>query len=251
MSKNIYNHYVYRITNLNEMKHYIGLRSTKLPPEKDLGFKYFSSSKDKIFIQDQKNNPHNYKYKILKVFNNRKKAIEYEIYLHKKYDVGLNEKFYNRAKQTSASFDTSGTKIPESHKKAISKKLKNKPKKPETIKRMKDYYRNNPESASNRTKKRWDSYSDAERELFREKMSLINKDSIKNQKNSIGLKAKWNDINWRNKTIQSRKNKNPAGKPAIPVVINNIKYDSISQASAATGLSYRKIKKIIHETNQC
>lgn len=36
-------HYVYRITNLVEGKHYYGVRSSKVSPFNDLGTKYFSS----------------------------------------------------------------------------------------------------------------------------------------------------------------------------------------------------------------
>ena len=64
-------HYVYRITNKIENKHYYGCRTTKLEPKDDLGSKYFSSSRDKEFIKDQKENPYNYKYKIIKI-NERK-----------------------------------------------------------------------------------------------------------------------------------------------------------------------------------
>lgn len=39
-------HYVYRITNLLENKHYYGSRSSK---ELDIGIKYFTSSKDISF----------------------------------------------------------------------------------------------------------------------------------------------------------------------------------------------------------
>jgi DNA polymerase-1 len=53
-SSNIY-HYVYRITNVVEGKHYYGKRSSKIGPKLDLGKKYFSSSRDKQFIQDQIN----------------------------------------------------------------------------------------------------------------------------------------------------------------------------------------------------
>lgn len=103
------NHYVYRITNIILNKHYYGCRtSKKCSPKEDLGIKYFSSSKNKDFIKDQKNNPQNYKYKIINTFNNRKKAIKLEIKLHNKFNVGVNESFYNRSKQTSTGWDTTG-----------------------------------------------------------------------------------------------------------------------------------------------
>ena len=101
-------HYVYRITNKIENKHYYGCRTTKLEPKDDLGSKYFSSAKDMSFIKDQKENPHNYKYKIIKIFSTREEAINLEIRLHSKFNVGINPKFYNQAKQTTIKRDTTG-----------------------------------------------------------------------------------------------------------------------------------------------
>jgi len=91
-------HYVYRITNTKENIHYYGVRSSKVHPKKDLGVKYFSSSTDEEFIKDQKENKHTskYKYKVIKMFTNRISANIMEVYLHKKYNVSINEKFYNK-----------------------------------------------------------------------------------------------------------------------------------------------------------
>lgn len=101
-------HYVYRITNIIENKHYYGVRTTKTLPKLDLGIKYFSSSRDLNFISDQKKNSKDYKYKIISIFNTRKDAINMEIKLHHKFNVGVNESFYNLSKQTSYGFDRSG-----------------------------------------------------------------------------------------------------------------------------------------------
>jgi len=107
-------HYTYRISNILLNKHYYGTRTSKnFLPTKDLGVKYFSSSSDEKFIQDQKENPQNYKYKIIRISDTRKQAMELEIKLHNKFDVGVNEHFYNRAKATSTSFDITGIKRPE------------------------------------------------------------------------------------------------------------------------------------------
>jgi len=106
-------HYTYRITNTRLNKHYYGARTTpknkEVLPIDDLGIIYFSSSKDKDFIKDQKENPSDYKYKVIHIFKTRKEAIELEIKLHNKFNVGINESFYNRAKQTSLGFDVTGT----------------------------------------------------------------------------------------------------------------------------------------------
>ena len=99
-------HYVYRITNILLNKHYYGTRTSKnKTPEEDIGIYYFSSSSDKEFIKDQKDNPQDYRYKIIKKFNTRENALKLEIKLHNKFNVGINESFYNRVKQTSTGFD--------------------------------------------------------------------------------------------------------------------------------------------------
>jgi hypothetical protein len=90
MTSNIIYHYVYRITNLVENKHYYGKRSSKIKPILDLGHKYFSSSRDKNFIQDQKANPTHYKYKIVANFETSESALTFEIKLHNKFNVGIN-----------------------------------------------------------------------------------------------------------------------------------------------------------------
>ena len=101
-------HYVYRITNLAVGKHYYGKRSSKNLPVSDIGINYFSSSKDEDFIRDQKVNPQNYEYIVVAICDSAKEAVELEIYLHAYYDVGVNPKFYNRAKQTTTGWDTTG-----------------------------------------------------------------------------------------------------------------------------------------------
>jgi hypothetical protein len=106
-------HYVYRITNVVLNKHYYGYRSSKIEPKLDLGIKYFSSSKDSRFKKDQILNPHNYKYVIVGVFDNREDAHLLEIKLHDKFDVGKNPAFYNRAKATTTKFTIAGTKLSE------------------------------------------------------------------------------------------------------------------------------------------
>lgn len=101
--------YVYRITNKENNKHYYGVRSSKVEPTLDLGIKYFSSSKDKEFMNEQLQNKDNFKYKVIKSFDTREEAINLEIKLHNKFDVAKNSNFYNKSKQLISSFDTSGT----------------------------------------------------------------------------------------------------------------------------------------------
>lgn len=61
-------HYVYRISNTLLKKHYYGVRSSIIEPKFDIGVKYFSCSHDKYFLNDQKINRDNYKYKVVRTF---------------------------------------------------------------------------------------------------------------------------------------------------------------------------------------
>jgi hypothetical protein len=116
--------YVYRITNKILNKYYYGVRSSDIEPKLDLGVKYFSSSSNKEFRKDQKNHPENYKYKIVRICSSRLEAGALEIKLHEKFNVALNESFYNRAKHSSTGFDTTGVKHSPEHKQKMSEALK-------------------------------------------------------------------------------------------------------------------------------
>jgi hypothetical protein len=113
-------HYVYRISNTSDNMHYYGKRSSKIHPKEDLGIKYFSSSKDVTFLEDQKLNPQNYEYIIVAYCSTSKEALELEIYLHSYYKVGCNSRFYNKAAQTSVGFSTEGVKYSEERKAKMS-----------------------------------------------------------------------------------------------------------------------------------
>jgi hypothetical protein len=118
-------HYTYWITNIKLQKHYIGVRTSKIPPIHDIGIKYFSSSSDKEFKKDQKDNPQDYDYKIIGLFPTREEASMNEVELHETYNVGKNPRFYNLCKVTSIGFDTSGTTHTEKAKDKISESQKN------------------------------------------------------------------------------------------------------------------------------
>ena len=116
-------HYVYRISNKIKNKHYYGVRSSKVLPKDDLGKKYFSSSTDKDFMNEQKEHPENFKYKVVRVFETRKDAELFEKELHKKFHVCDNEKFYNRCISTLMGFSVEGSKWSEEHRKNQQKYL--------------------------------------------------------------------------------------------------------------------------------
>lgn len=101
-------HYVYRVTSIQENKHYYGYRSSTDSPENDLGVKYFTSSTNLKFKELFRNNPENYKLKIVSVFDTREEAMLLEIKLHNKFNVGVNSNFYNKCKATSTGFTTEG-----------------------------------------------------------------------------------------------------------------------------------------------
>lgn len=109
-------HYVYRITNVITEMFYYGDRSCNCHPSEDIGIKYFSTSSLKLFINDQKENPQDYKYKIVRIFEScRTDAKQLEVELHKRFDVKNNKKFINRSNQTSSGFsngDISGEANP-------------------------------------------------------------------------------------------------------------------------------------------
>lgn len=94
-------HYVYRITNIIEKKHYYGKRSSKIEPKLDLGFKYFGSPSGKTnswIVKDQKENPASYRYKIIRICDSAGAAHKLEAKLHNRCNVAKNENFYNEVK---------------------------------------------------------------------------------------------------------------------------------------------------------
>jgi hypothetical protein len=50
---------------------------------------------------------------ILAIWPSRKEAVLHEVLLHDIFDVAKNQNFYNKSKQTSTFFDTSGVKTPQ------------------------------------------------------------------------------------------------------------------------------------------
>lgn len=115
-------HYTYRLTALNpidERRYYIGVRSCDCLPEDDA---YMSSSRTvaKLIasgVQFQK--------EIIALWPTRKEAVAHEVALHDLHDVGRNGEWFNRAKQTSTSYDTGGTTISEKHKRILADAVTN------------------------------------------------------------------------------------------------------------------------------
>lgn len=98
------NHYVYLIEKRNALpnkeKYYIGVRSCEGKIGDD---KYMGSSK--YLAEDMLiNKESDYNKIILKRFNSRKQAMNYEIKLHKDFNVSSNHLFFNKVKQTTDGF---------------------------------------------------------------------------------------------------------------------------------------------------
>ena len=235
-STNTKHHYVYRITNKKLNKHYYGVRSCSYEPANDLGTHYFSSSTDKEFMRDQKEHPENYKYKIVKEFNNRKDAEYYEKFLHEKFNVTVNEHFYNKCKSTLMGFSVEGAKWSDEHHKKMrkvfdsykrpyeerfgfekAKKIKEKMKgrkvSDETRRKLsksmkgKKISDETKEKISNGLYKRYSIKTDEERENFRRKMAEINKSENKRKDDAMKIKALWADPVMRQKLWGNRKSR--------------------------------------------
>ena len=89
-------HYTYRITNIKEGMHYYGVHSCNCLPKEEIGVTYFSSSYDREFKLDQKQNTSDYKYKVIKIFFTRIEANYHEEILHAKFNVKEHKMFYNK-----------------------------------------------------------------------------------------------------------------------------------------------------------
>lgn len=112
-------HYTYQLQDKFSNMKYIGKRSCKCLPEEDIH--YWGSSKH--LPKDVKLT---HTKTILKTHTTAKEAIAYEMFLHYLLQVSTNPEYYNKAKQTSIGFDTTGTKLTDEHRAKCSASLKGK-----------------------------------------------------------------------------------------------------------------------------
>jgi len=197
-------HYVYRITNFIDNKHYYGARSTNMNPIEELGISYFSSSLDGYFKEDQLLNTNNYKYKIIRIFENREDAISFEIYLHNKFNVAINPNFYNNAKQTSTGFDRLGKLHTNETKNKIGEKNKNRKVSEETRSKLSDLSKGRVLSKETKEK-----MSKPKSQETKEKMRLnaLNRSPELQQKMNESQKGWKHTEETKKKISNSRKNK--------------------------------------------
>jgi len=104
-------HYVYRITEIDTNMSYIGSRTCNRSIHdayttctNDLK-SYGTSSYRKEFI---KANLDKFKFKILRIFDNSVDKILFESFIHQKFDVKHNNKFWNKSNHTPNGCDTTG-----------------------------------------------------------------------------------------------------------------------------------------------
>lgn len=143
-------HYAYLIT-YTDGKKYIGVRSCKHPVEDDAA--YIGSSRhtpNHLFDSKQ----------ILGRFATRELAVAHEVELHAQYQVATSTEFYNRSRQTTTKFNTTGVKLDRSieHNDKIRRALTGRKRSPEECASIsagkKGVPRKTPHSAATREKMR-------------------------------------------------------------------------------------------------
>lgn len=98
-------HYTYKITNMQNGIAYIGTRSCKCLPKDDHAYMSSSSVVKAVLMKE---GSHIFHKQILAIWPSRNDAILHEMLLHDYFDVGANPLYYNKSKQTSTKFDTTG-----------------------------------------------------------------------------------------------------------------------------------------------
>lgn len=106
-------HYTYLLRHNTTNLLYIGVRSSHVKPHLDSSYRSSSKAVSREFLL-------NCRKSILKQFSTREEANTHEIYLHAKFNVAKNPKFFNRANATSELFTLAGTLLTDTHKQRIS-----------------------------------------------------------------------------------------------------------------------------------
>ena len=93
-------HYLYRITNKLEGKHYYGSRSSVVEPTSDLGVRYFSSS-TAVRKDIRRLGVSAFKFKVVSYHDKRTDAYSAEERIQRRLRVVERPEFYNRSYQTN------------------------------------------------------------------------------------------------------------------------------------------------------
>jgi len=88
-------YYVYKITDTDSEKYYIGSRSSRLTPVKDLGIQYFSSSSNKHFLYKQEHYPEHFTYEVLEEYPSKEEALAAEMLMLKVTNARNDHSYYN------------------------------------------------------------------------------------------------------------------------------------------------------------
>lgn len=91
-------YYVYKITQKDTGMFYIGKRVSKLPPNEDLGIKYFSSTYNKVLKHSIKTFPDKYEFKVLKECDSDNESAILEANLLKEVNAEDNPMCFNQAR---------------------------------------------------------------------------------------------------------------------------------------------------------
>ncbi len=122
-------HYTYLLINQKSGMKYIGVRSCKCDIEKDpyMGSSYAMTDEDKEQCDKV----------VLGVFDTRIEANQYEVALHKKFDVARNPEYWNLANATEIGYDVTQYVPTKEMREKTSKRLKGIPLKPEHVEKLK------------------------------------------------------------------------------------------------------------------
>jgi hypothetical protein len=202
-SKSIYYHYTYLITNIENGMKYIGVRSCKSKPEEDIGVKYFSTSSDNSFINEQKEYPERFTYKVLKIWKSRREANLHEQFLLLTINAAQNPIYYNR-NNSVAKFDTFGKNLSPEHRAKISAGGKGRKLSEETKVKMREAAKNRkPPTAETRAKIGAKSKGRKHTDEYKAKMSMIHKGRVFSEETKAKIRAAKQNISKETRTRMS------------------------------------------------
>lgn len=121
--------YVYKVTNIEFKRFYIGSKTSTSKYNHNIGVDYFTSSTDENFVKDFKLNPQNYKCEILKYFNDKQQCLDYEAHLIERAWGNqnlINRGYIKKSGETNHIVRNSKTKHSEETKRKISESNKGK-----------------------------------------------------------------------------------------------------------------------------